>query len=239
MDSFSSFDLFRRRVDQMFADFDQQMFGGGDIFGSPFMNQQRIGGGQQQQQQGRIGHEKPTGLSSNASSTPSRDKEEQERVIPLQGGSSGASGGGQSGSDPNSRSLTTRPSGGPLGFWGGAGWPSPATLPSMKLDLIEEKDRYLINADVPGFNKEQIKLNIKDGLLTVSGETSSSKEEDDPDRKYHRVERSSGSIYRTVRLPDYIKEDQVSASCDNGVLKVVLPKDKPREQQRERSIQVS
>jgi HSP20 family molecular chaperone IbpA len=235
MDPFSSFELFRRRVDQMFSDFDQQMFGG-DVFDSPFASQPRLG----QQSQPSIGHEKSTNLSSSGS-TPS--KEDQERVIPLQGGggvgkggstsASGATGGGSGGS----RALTTRPlGGGALSTWGG--WPSPSTLPSLKMDLIEEKDRFLINADVPGFNKEQLKLNINNGMLTVSGETSTSKEEQDPDRKYHRVERSSGSIYRQLRLPENIKEDQISATCENGVLKLTLPKDKDKEEQRERSIKV-
>jgi len=238
MDPFSSFDLFRRRVDQMFADFDQQMFGGADLFESPFFGQpqqQRLtqqpssASSASQGQQPTVGHEKSTSLASTAS-TPA--KEEQERVIPLQG--QGGQGGQGTGS--TSRALTTRPPSGALGVWGG--WPTPSMLPSMKMDLIEEKDRFMINADVPGFNKEQIRLNIKDGVLTVSGETSTSKEEDDPDRKYHRVERSSGSIYRTLRLPEYIKEDEVSATCENGVLKVLLPKDKAREQQRERAIQI-
>jgi len=230
MDPFSSFDLFRRRVDQMFSDFDQQMFGGGGgVFDSPFLNQPRLS--QQEANQPTIGHEKSTSLSSSAS-TP---KEDQERVIPLQGGSGGSGGGGASGRG-GSRALTTRPSGGALGLF--SGWPSPATLPSMKMDLIEEKDRYLINADVPGFTKEQLRLNINNGMLTVSGETSSSKEEQDPDRKYHRVERSSGSIHRALRLPEFVKEDQITASCEHGVLKVVLPKDKAKEEQRERAIQV-
>jgi len=232
MDPFSSFDLFRRRVDQMFSDFDQQMFGG-DVFDSPFASQSRL----DQPSQRSIGHEKSTGLSSTGSNS---SKEDQERVIPLQGGGGGVGKGGStsaSGGSGGSRALTTRPvGGGALGAWGG--WPLSSTLPSLKMDLIEEKDRFLINADVPGFNKEQLKLNINNGMLTVSGETSTSKEEQDPDRKYHRVERSSGSIYRQLRLPENIKEDQISATCENGVLKVTLPKDKAREEQRERSIQV-
>jgi len=223
----------------MFSDFDQQMFGGGDVFESPFASQSRLG----QQSQPSIGHEKSTGLSSSGS-TPSKEDQGQERVIPLQGGGGGGVGkggatstSGATGGNGGSRALTTRPvGGGALGAWGG--WPLSSTLPSLKMDLIEEKDRFLINADVPGFNKEQLKLNINNGMLTVSGETSTSKEEQDPDRKYHRVERSSGSIYRQLRLPENIKEDQISATCENGVLKLTLPKDKAKEEQRERSIKV-
>jgi len=108
----------------------------------------------------------------------------------------------------------------------------------MKLDLIEEKDKFIVNADVPGFSKNQIKLNIADGMLSVSGETSSEKEESDPDRRYHRVERSSGSVFRSIRLPKHIKEDQISATVENGVLKVILPKEEVKEKHKERQITI-
>jgi len=219
MDPFSSFDLFRRRVDQMFADFDQQMFGGVDPLDSPFFSQQRRLY-QPSQSQSTLGHEKDTNLST---STSNPSKEDQERVIPH-----------QPAQQSQSQSLTTRPSTA-LGLFGG--FPSATLLPSMKVDLVEEKDRFLLHADVPGFNKDQIQVNVKDGLLTVSGQTSSSNEENDPDRKYHRIERSSGSMTRTIRLPEQVKEDEISATCENGVLKLVLPKD-PQKEKRQREIRV-
>jgi len=216
MDPFSSFDLFRRRVDQMFADFDQQMFGGADPFESPFSVPQPRG-------RQTIGDKSGAG-------TPPNPKEENERIIPHQQSSS------QQPSQGQSTSLTTRPSSSnAVGLFGG--WPSSSLLPSMKVDLVEEKERYLVHADVPGFTKDQLEVSVHDGLLTVNGKTSSSKEESDPDRKYHRVERSSGSIHRSIRLPDQVKEDEISATCENGVLKVVLPKD-PSKEKRQKQIQV-
>jgi len=219
MDPFSSFDLFRRRVDQMFADFDQQMFGGVDPFEAPFLTQRRL----TQPLMGTmptVGHEKSTSLSTSASPP----KEDQERVIPHQ----------PEQQQSQSQSLMPRPSTA-LGVFGG--FPAPTLLPSMKVDLVEEKDRFLVSADVPGFNKDQLQVSVKDGLLTVSGKTSSSKEENDPDRKYHRIERSSGSMTRSIRLPEQVKEEEISATCENGVLKLVLPKD-PMKEKKEREIRV-
>jgi HSP20 family protein len=225
MDPFASFDLFRRRVDQMFADFDQQMFGSSsDPFDSPFFTSHpllRSGQGQQQQQ--TLQHEK----SGSGLKEPSTNPKEEERVIPHQ---SQAQSGGKGTSD-----ALIAPSSGGLGLFN---WPSSSLIPSTRLDLIEEKDKYLLNADVPGFNKDQITLNIKDGMLTLSGETSSNKEESDPERKFHRVERSRGSIYRSIRLPPNVKEDNISASCENGVLKVVIPKDEVKETKKERKVTV-
>jgi len=107
----------------------------------------------------------------------------------------------------------------------------------MKVDLLEEKDRFLIHADVPGFTKDQLEVSVHDGMLTVNGKTSSSKEETDADRKYHRVERSSGSLHRSIRLPEKVKEDEISATCENGVLKLVLPKD-PTKEKKQKQIQI-
>jgi len=224
MDPFASFDLFRRRVDQMFADFDQQMFGSSsDPFDSPFFNS-RLSLHSDQGQQQTIQHEK------SGSGLQESNPKEEERVIPHQ--TQTQSGGGKGSSD----SLMAPSSGsGGLGLFN---WPSSSLVPSTKLDLIEEKDKYLLNADVPGFNKDQITLNIKDGMLTLSGETSSNKEESDPDRKFHRVERSRGSIYRSIRLPPNVKENNITASCENGVLKVVLPKEEMKETKKERKVTV-
>lgn len=214
MDPFSSFDLFRRRVDQMFSDFDQHLFGTDPalgLFEAPRqLGQQSLE--QSKEPQATLGHERSTSLSA-------QPKEEEERIIPTTTRTPGTS-----------RSLTTRPSDTQLGLW--------TSLSNMKMDLIEEKDKFIVHADVPGFTKDQIKLSIKDGMLNVSGETSNQREENDPDRRYHRLERSSGSISRSIRLPEHIKEDEIMANCENGVLKVVIPKDLGTEKKKEKKIRV-
>jgi len=186
---------------------------------------------QQQQQQQRIGHEKSNQLNTNITS-----EKEDERIIPHQQSSSTrpSTSSSQLTTQNPQRGLSTRPANSHLGLFN---LPSVA-LPSMKLDVVEEKNRYLIHADVPGFTKDQINLQIHDGVLTLKGENSSSKEESDPDRKYHRVERSSGSVFRSMRLPEGIKEDEVTATCENGVLNVILPKLENVEKKKERKIRV-
>jgi len=218
MDPFSSFDLFRRRVDQMFAEFDQQMFGNFGSISDPFFDQPLLGMTQPRQQP-MIGHEKQLnikdsqGTGGGTTATPA--KEEESRM---------------------SKSLTTRPTGGSLFQPFTSMFPS--SLSQMKLDIIEDKDKYLVNADVPGFTRDQIKLSIKDGMLNVSAETKKEKEEHDPERQYHRVERSLGGISRTIRLPENIKEDQISATSENGVLKVIIPKQEITQEKREKTIQI-
>jgi HSP20 family protein len=233
MDPFSSFDLFRRRVDQMFADFDQQMFGASDPFDSHLFGQSQPQ--LQQQQQQRIGHEK----SSQIHPAGGAKEKEEERVIPHRPSSQQQTPAPTT--NPNRGLSTRQPPSSNLSLFN---WPSgssfmtPSILPSMKLDVVEEKNQYLIHADVPGLTKDNIHLQIENGVLTVRGETSQNKEEHDPDRKYHRVERSSGSVFRSMRLPEGIKEEEVSASCENGVLKVVLPKMEQVEKKKERKIRI-
>jgi len=218
MDPFSSFDLFRRRVDQMFAEFDQQMFGtlGGNF--DPFFDQPL--GMTQPKLLSQQGHEKQLNIKDSqgtggttATATPA--KEEESRM---------------------SKSLTTRPTGGSL--WQPFSSMFPSSLSPMKLDIIEDKEKYLLNADVPGFTRDQIKLSIKDGMLTVSAETKKEKEEHDAERQYHRIERSRGSISRAIRLPENIKEDQISATSENGVLKVIIPKQEMIKEKKEKTIQI-
>jgi len=112
-------------------------------------------------------------------------------------------------------------------------------MSQIRLDLVEEKDKFLIHADVPGFTKDQIRLDINDGMLTLSAQKGQSNEVRDPDRRYHRVERSSGSITRSIRLPDNVKEDQITASAENGVLNVVLPKQRITERKGQKRVQIS
>ena len=95
---------------------------------------------------------------------------------------------------------------------------------------IEESDKeYLIKAELPGMKKEDVKLNVEGGTLSISGERKAEKEE--KDKKYHRVERSYGAFLRTFTLPQGALVEKISAEFKDGVLMVHLPKDdkaKPR-----------
>jgi HSP20 family protein len=89
------------------------------------------------------------------------------------------------------------------------------------IDLIREKDRYVLRADVPGIKPEEIKIEVDDDVLTISGEHTEKKEEKDKD--YVRRERRYGSFSRSMTLPKGVKPDDVEAACKDGVLEVLVP----------------
>jgi HSP20 family protein len=93
-------------------------------------------------------------------------------------------------------------------------------LPSV--DISETEGEYQIKAEIPDVKKEDVKVTVEDGVLTIQGERKHEKEE--KGRKYHRIERSYGSFVRTFSLPDVIEEDKVKAEFKDGVLNLYLPK---------------
>lgn len=106
-----------------------------------------------------------------------------------------------------------------------------STMGNIKVDLVENKDNYLVNAEVAGFNKDDIKLNIDSGLLTISASHSNEKHDEDKSRNYIYRERSMNSVQRTIKLPKDIKHDDISAKFDNGILSINLPRTERKEQQ--------
>lgn len=92
---------------------------------------------------------------------------------------------------------------------------------SMRVDIREENDRYLIEADLPGFNKEDIGIQLNDNRITITAEQNHDIEE--KGENYLRRERRSGKLARSF-IVDNVKHDEVSASYENGVLRVTLPK---------------
>lgn len=82
----------------------------------------------------------------------------------------------------------------------------------------------MFTADVPGLKKEEVKVEVEEGnVLQISGERS--REKEDKNDTWHRVERSSGKFRRRFRLPENTKLDQIKASMENGVLTVTVPKE--------------
>ena len=102
------------------------------------------------------------------------------------------------------------------------------------VDIKEEADRYVLRADVPGVDSKDIEITMENGLLTIKGER---KSEDTVEREgYKRVERVYGTFYRRFTLPDTADADKVSASSNNGVLEVTIPK---QEKVQPRKIKIS
>lgn len=93
----------------------------------------------------------------------------------------------------------------------------------MKCDIYEKGGDYHIEMDIPGFNKDEISVETKDGYLTITAEKKSEVNEDDKEKNYIRRERSYGKYERSFYLGD-LDEDKIDATFENGMLKLVVPK---------------
>jgi len=91
------------------------------------------------------------------------------------------------------------------------------------VDISEDDNEYLVKAELPELKKEEVKVSVENGELTISGERKIEKEE--KGKKFHRIERSYGSFLRSFTLPEAVSGDKVSAEFKDGVLTVHLPKD--------------
>jgi HSP20 family protein len=90
------------------------------------------------------------------------------------------------------------------------------------VDISETDQAYLIKAEIPEVKKEDVKVTIDDGMITIQGERKMEKEE--KGKKFHRIERSYGSFVRSFRLPDGVDESKVKAEFKDGMINVTLPK---------------
>ena len=92
----------------------------------------------------------------------------------------------------------------------------------MKTDIKEKKDKYLIDIDLPGYEKENINMEISDGYLTIHA--SVNKEMDDEKGKYVRKERYVGECSRSFYIGENVKEEEIKAKFKNGTLTIEVPK---------------
>ena len=96
-------------------------------------------------------------------------------------------------------------------------------LPAFRTDIQDKGDHYLLEADLPGFQKEDIDLHVQDGVLTITAKHDETRENKDESGKYVCRERRTGSYARSFDVSG-IREDGIGASYENGVLKLTLPK---------------
>ncbi|MGE3978283.1 MAG: Hsp20/alpha crystallin family protein [Nitrospira sp.] len=101
------------------------------------------------------------------------------------------------------------------------------------VDISETEGEYQIKAEIPDVKKEDVKVTVEDGVLTIQGERKHEKEE--KGKKFHRIERSYGSFVRTFSLPEVIDEEKVKAEFKDGVLNLHLPKS---EKEKPKAIEV-
>jgi len=92
---------------------------------------------------------------------------------------------------------------------------------SPEIDISQDNHEYLLKADLPEMKKDDVRVTVEDGILCVSGERKSEKE--DHKRKFHRIERSYGNFRRSFTLPEDTDSTKVTADFRDGVLKVHLP----------------
>jgi HSP20 family protein len=111
---------------------------------------------------------------------------------------------------------------------------SETSVWAPRVDLIENENGYLIHADLPGVNKEDLKISYQEGMLIVSGERKSEVSEEHGD--FVRVERSFGHFYRSFSLPQTVDTERIEAQFENGVLTIKAPK---AEETKPRQIRVS
>ena len=94
----------------------------------------------------------------------------------------------------------------------------------MKTDVREHENGYELDVDLPGIKKEDVKVKLEDGYLTISASTAQDNDEKDKKGNYIRRERFSGSYSRSFYVGEEVKETDIKAKFDNGVLQLSIPK---------------
>ena len=107
---------------------------------------------------------------------------------------------------------------------------------SPRIDISENEKSLLINAEIPGVDKENLKITLQDNIITIEGEKK--KVVNDKNANYFREERSFGKFKRCFTLPAEVDSDKVDAKFNNGILEITLNKLEPKEQ-KERVIELN
>ncbi|XP_055801175.1 17.8 kDa class I heat shock protein-like [Solanum dulcamara] len=98
---------------------------------------------------------------------------------------------------------------------------------NARIDWKETPQAHVFKVDVPGIKKEEVKVEVEEGgILQISGERS--KEQEEKNDQWHRMERSSGKFVRRFRLPENVKMGEIKAAMENGVLTVTVPKEEEK-----------
>ena len=95
----------------------------------------------------------------------------------------------------------------------------------MKTDIQEKDNNYVLDMDLPGYKKEDIKAQLKDGYLTITAQKNTSNDDRDEEGNYIRRERYCGKCSRSFYVGDSIKEEDIKASFNNGILELTFPKE--------------
>jgi HSP20 family protein len=113
-------------------------------------------------------------------------------------------------------------------------WEKSLKVPAV--NISEHDNDYTVSVAAPGLKKEDFKIEVEGNMLTISAQKEERKEE--KEEKYSRKEYNYSSFSRSFTLPDEVKQDKIEASYENGVLKLVLPKNAVSKQSSVKTIQV-
>ena len=108
----------------------------------------------------------------------------------------------------------------------------------MKTDVRETEDTYELDIDLPGFKKEEVNLELKDGYLTIQAAKGLDKEEPEKKGKYIRQERYAGAMQRSFYIGDTVTEADVKAKFEDGVLNICVPKAEPKKLENHKYIAI-
>ena len=115
---------------------------------------------------------------------------------------------------------------------------SRTQMPSMKTDIKEKDGMYLLDIDLPGFEKENIKAELNDGYLTISATRNTSEDKSDEESGYVYRERSCGSCSRSSYVGNSVKEEDIKAAYNNGTLSLTFPKEAPQQIEEKKYIAI-
>jgi HSP20 family molecular chaperone IbpA len=108
----------------------------------------------------------------------------------------------------------------------------------MKTDIKEKGNNYVIEVDLPGYEKENIEIEMENGYLKVTAKTSKNIDDSDENEKYIHQERFYGECSRSFYVGDSIKEEDIKASFKNGILKLIFPKEEQKKLEEKKKIQI-
>lgn len=110
----------------------------------------------------------------------------------------------------------------------------PQVKDMMKTDIRDVDGNYELEIDLPGFKKEDVKIQLKDGYLNVSASREENKDEKDAKGKYVRRERYTGKCSRSFYVGPSIKHEDIHAKYENGILKMTFPKEETKKEVEEK-----
>ena len=108
----------------------------------------------------------------------------------------------------------------------------------MKTDVREKDDAYEVAVDLPGFKKDEIHLELKDGYITISAAKGLDKDEKDKEGRYIRRERYTGNCTRSFYIGEQVRQEDIKAKFEDGILKIAFPKQDQKKMEENRYIAI-